>query len=264
MLWGQKLPSGKIAEMRLLRRHKYILIALAVYWPLVFTLTLIPVPDIARRSGMSDKTMHVMAYFALTFLVWCAVSPYHCIQWNRAKAWWVLGALTLYGAVNEYLQGFVGRSACVEDFIANLFGIVFAMGVMSIFHFWPALLIAGLGSVFVVSNLSNLTALYPQYHFNTVFHFIAYAGLTLIWIQHIERYLHLRRNRTAWLLAATALPVAMLGLVWVTAPLYDKTVWVTDAATAVFGIIAAVLTSRLTFAVTQKINPPHENRPEKP
>lgn len=244
---------------RLLRRHKYSLIALAVYWPLVFTLTHIPVPDIARESGMSDKTMHVMAYFALTFLVWCVVSPYQRVQWNRAKAWWVLGSVALYGAVDEFLQGFVGRSADIDDFIANLFGIVFAMGVLSIFHFWSALLIAAVSSVFVISNLSDLTDLYPHYHLNTVFHFTAYAGLCLIWIQHIDRYLHLRENRTIWLVVATALPLTLLGLVSAAAPLFNKTLWWTDAATAIVGIAAAVLTSRLTFALTQKSDLPAGN-----
>lgn len=250
--------------MNLRRRHKYSLIALAAYWPLVFTLTHIPVPDIARKSGMSDKTMHVMAFFALTFLVWCAVSPYRRIEWHRAKTWWVFGALAAYGAMDEYLQSFVGRGACVDDFIANLFGITLAMGVLSIFHFWSALLISAAASIFVISNMSNLTALYPQFHLNTAYHFSAYAALSLIWIQHIDRHLHLSRRRAAWLLVAAALPLAMLGLVAVAAPFFDKTVWWMDIATAVFGIAAAVLISRLTFALTGNISPPLKNGTKKP
>jgi len=238
--------------MTLMRRHKYVLIALGMYWLGIFILTHIPVPDIARKSGMSDKTMHVMAYFALTFLVWCAVSPYERIQWNRGKVWLVMAVIMLYGAADEYIQSLVGRSADVHDFIADLFGMVFALGVLSVFCFWSALLTAAAVSVFVISNLSNLTALYPEYHLNTIFYFIAYAGLSLIWIQHAERYLPLRRNRAVWLLTATALPLALLAMVLATAPLFGKTVWWVDAATAIFGITAAILTSGLTFAFTQK------------
>ena len=240
--------------MKLLRRHKYVLLALAVYWPLVFTLTHIPVPDIARKSGMSDKTMHVTAYFVLTFLVWCAVSPYRRVRWSDKKAWLVVLVVAVYGAIDEYLQGFVGRSADVDDFIANLFGIVFAMGVLSIFQFWPAMLVAAVTLIFVISNLSELTALYPHLHLNTVFHFGGYAGLSLIWMQHIERYMHLRRNRAVWLLTAAALPLAVLAVVLTTAPLFGKTLWPVDAATAVFGVTAAVLTSRLTFALAPQTN----------
>lgn len=250
--------------MKLRRRHKYCLIALAAYWPLVFTLTHIPVPDIARKSGMNDKTMHVMAFFALAFLVWCAVSPYRRVEWHRAKTWCVFGVLAAYGAMDEYLQTFVGRGACVYDFIANLFGITLALGVLSVFHFWSALLITAAASIFVISNMSNLTALYPQFHLNTAYHFSAYAALSLVWIQHIDRYLHLARNRTAWLLTAAALPLAMLGLVTAAAPSFDKTVWRTDIATAVFGIAAAVLISRLTFAMTRKSKPPQQDSPKKP
>lgn len=238
--------------MTLMRRHKYVLIALGVYWLGVFTLTHIPVPDLAGKSGMSDKTMHVMAYFALTFLAWCAVSPYHRIQWNCAKIWIIMAVIMAYGAADEYLQGFVGRSADIHDFVADLFGMVFAVGVLSIFYFWSALLTASVVSVFVISNLSNLTGLYPEYHLNTLFHFIAYTGLSLIWMQHMERYLPLRHNRAAWLLTAAALPLAMLAMVLTTASFFGKIFWGVDAATAVFGIMAAILTSWLTFSFTQK------------
>lgn len=249
---------------KLLRRHKYSLIALALYWPLVFTLTHIPVPDLARKSGMSDKTMHVMAYFALTFLVWCVVSPYRCVQWNRAKVWWVVAAVAFYGAVDEIIQGFVGRSAAIDDYVANLFGIVFALAILSIFEFWSALLVAAASSVFVISNLSDMTSQFPQYHLNTVYHFTAYTGLSLIWIQHIDRYLHLRRNRGAWLAVAAVFPLAMLALVLFTAPMFDKTVWRIDAATAVFSIVATVLVSRLTFAMTRKTASPAKVNPKNP
>ena len=120
---------------KLLRRHKYILLALGVYWPLVFTLTHIRVQDIAGRSGMSDKTMHSTAYFALTFLLWCAVSPYRRVRWNDRKVWLVAAAVAVYGAMDEYLQGFVGRSVEMQDFIANMCGMALAVGVLGVFEF---------------------------------------------------------------------------------------------------------------------------------
>ena len=249
---------------KLLRRHKYVLIALGVYWPLVFTLTHIPVHDIARRSGMSDKTMHATAYFALTFLVWYAVSPYRRIRWNERKPWLVAAAVALYGALDEYLQGFVGRSVEMQDYLANMCGMALAMGVLGVFEFWPALLAASATGVFVVANLSDLTELYPQYHLNTAFHFGAYAGLTLIWIQHLDRYLHLRLNRAVWFAVAAAMPLALLTLTLAAAPLFGKPVWGIDAATAASGIAAAILTSRLAFAVTQKKARRRESVPKNP
>ena len=101
--------------MKLLRRHKTVLLVLGIYWPLIFWLTHIPVPAIARQSGMSDKTMHVLAYFALTFLVWFAVSPYHKARPSKLKPWLVLIGILCYGIIDEYLQGRVGRSMDYVD-----------------------------------------------------------------------------------------------------------------------------------------------------
>lgn len=166
--------------------------------------------------------------------------------------WWVIGAMAVYGAIDEFLQGFVGRSPAVSDYLANLLGIALAMGLLSVFEFWSALLITTMACVFVISNLSNLTLLYPQFHLNTIFHFTAYAGLTLIWIQHLERYLPLRRNRAMWLAVALSLPVAMLAVVSISGPWFGKTIWWTDVVTAAVGIVGAVLSSWLSFFVSLK------------
>jgi len=241
--------------MKLKRRHKYVLIALAVYWPLIFTLTHIPVPDIARQSGMRSTHMHTMAYFVLTLLIWWAVSPYQRVRWNTRKVWAVMAIVAVYGALDEYLQGFVGRTPAVRDFIANLIGMGGAMVLLSVFRFWSALLAASLISVFAISNLSNLPLLYPEYHLNTLFHFSAYAALSLIWVQYIQRHLPdvFRRGGAVWLpVAAVSVPLLMLAGVLATRPLFDKPIWWTDAATAVFGITTAVLISRLTFLLTQR------------
>ena len=232
----------------MLRRHKYILIALAVYWPAVFVLTHIPVPQIAAQSGMSDKTMHVMAYFSLTFLIWCAVSPYNRAHWNAAKPWIVVLCILVYAVIDEVLQMPVGRQAEVSDFLANLFGMALAMSIVSIFRFWSALLAAMATVVFVLSNLSHLTLLYPQFYLNTAFHLIAYTGLTLIWIQHIDQYLKLDRRRAIWPLTAALAPLAMLGASLAFGYWQGKPLWPIDIATAVFGILTAVLVSRVTLA----------------
>ncbi|MHC5191269.1 MAG: VanZ family protein, partial [Planctomycetota bacterium] len=110
--------------MKIPRRHKIVLLALGIYWPVIFWLTHIPVPDVARQSGMSDKTMHVLAFFVLAFLVWFAVCPYQKARWNRLKVWVVLATVIAYAAIDEYLQGFIpGRSADVWDFVADTVGV---------------------------------------------------------------------------------------------------------------------------------------------
>ncbi len=238
--------------MQFLRRHKSVLIALGIYWPVIFWLTHIPVPDIAWQSGMSDKTMHVMAYFVLTFLIWFAVSPYHKVKWNQKKVWGLLAVVIWYGAMDEYLQGRVGRSADVMDFVADFFGMVLALGVLSLMSFWTALLTASAVFVFVVSNMSNLLMLRPEYYLNTVFHFTAYTAFALIWIQHMDQHTNLKTGKAKWLWSSLAVPAALLLLIKGTSPIFDRDVWWVDLATAMFGVSSAILISWLVFRVSRK------------
>ena len=238
--------------MRLLRRHKFVLIALGIYWPVIFWLSHIPVPQIARQSGMSDKTMHLIAYFALTFLAWFAVSPYEKMQWHRKKVWLLLGIIICYAAMDEILQAYVGRSADMLDFAADLFGIFLALGLLSLLSFWSALLTASAAFIFVVSNMSHLLMLYPQYHLNMAFHFTAYTAFALIWIQHIDRYSSLKPVHAVWLVYVLLPPVALLILVKAAAPLFDRSVGWFEVAAAVFGIAAASLISYLTLRLSRK------------
>ncbi|MCI0499271.1 MAG: VanZ family protein [Planctomycetales bacterium] len=224
--------------MQLLRRHKSVLLALGIYWPAIFWLTHIPVPDIARQSGMSDKTMHVLAYFALTFLTWFAVSPYEKIRWNKPKVWIVWVVIVLYAAADEYLQGRVGRSADVVDFASDLFGLAMGLGVLSIFSFWPALLAAAVVFIFAISTLSNVLELYQHYHVSAVFHFTAYAAFALIWIQHQQRA---RSFIAVQRLFPLIIPVSLLLVIKTAAVFFDRTIGWADAAAALAGICLTVL-----------------------
>jgi hypothetical protein len=238
--------------MKLLRRHKSVLIALGIYWPVIFWLTHIPVPELARQSGMSDKTMHVLAYFVLTFLAWFAISPYEKIHWRSKKAWVLFGALVLYGAFDEILQGHVGRSADVADFAADVVGVTAAFVLLSVLSFWPALLAASAVFVFVVTNQSNLLMLYPEYYLNMAFHYTAYTAFTLIWIQHMERYTRVRAAGVAWLLVSMLVPLGLLVMIKGTAPLFGRSIDWFETATAGFGIGSALLISWVTIRLARR------------
>lgn len=237
--------------MQLKRRHKYILLALGIYWPLLFWLTHIPVPQIAAQSGMSDKTMHVLAYLVLVFFVWLAIKPYQKVEWNKPSVWAVLAVVVLYGVADELIQARVGRMAEVADFMADLFGAVVGLSILSVISFWPALLSLSAIFIFVISNLSRLTHLYPEYYFNTVFHFTAYTAFTLIWIQHLYRQ-EVKTYSAGRLAGAVGFPLGLLVLVKVTGTLFfNKAFWWVDVATAVFGMAAAVLISYFTIRASR-------------
>ena len=236
--------------MKLLRRHKAVLLVLGIYWPVIFWLTHIPVPDVARQSGMSDKTMHVLAYFALTFLVWFAVSPYQKAGWGNLKVWIVLATVIGYAAIDEYLQGYVGRSVDVQDFIADVFGIVLGLGMLSVFGFWPAMLLSAAVFIFVISNMSNLLLLYRRYYLNAVFHLTAYTAFTAIWMQYLERHSQPPSGRVLWLMTLMGIPMLLLLGVKVTATFFDRPFAWIDIATGLLGICAAIMIFGAAFRMS--------------
>ena len=140
----------------------------------------------------------------------------------------------------------------VLDFVADLFGLVLALGILSIFGFWSSLLTASAVFVFVVSNLSSLLNLYPQYYLNTAFHLTAYTAFALIWIQHAERYTPVKIGTARWLPYAAAVPLLLLALIKGTSPIFGHTVWWPDVATALFGIASAIAISWAVFKVARK------------
>jgi hypothetical protein len=248
--------------MQILRRHKYVLWSLGIYWPVLFLLTHIPVPQIAGQSGMSDKLMHLLAYMTLMFLVWLAISPYEKVRWNHAKVWMLLAVVVWYGAFDEWTQGYVGRQTDIVDFCYDLGGSLIGLGILAVLSFWPAMLTISTIFIFAISNRSLLLTLYPEWYLDTAFHLTAYTTLTLLWIQHLDRCSEFRRRHRTWPITAMALPLVLLAAVkLVGLYYYHKPIWWVDMATAVFGVTAAVLISYLTFLIAAKKQPPEVNPP---
>ncbi|MCE5185172.1 MAG: VanZ family protein [Planctomycetaceae bacterium] len=239
--------------MKLLRRHKAVLIVLAVYWPVIFALTHIPVPNLARQSGMSDKTMHVLAYFVLAFLAWCAWNPYEKVNWLRWKVWALVAAIACYGMIDELLQRIpaLGRSADVIDFAANMAGALTALILLSLVSFWGALLTVCAIFIFSISNLSHLLSLYPQFHLNTLFSFAAYGGFTLIAIQWLGQMTSIVQRRSAWLFYSLLLSVLLLCIVLAAAPLFHRSPDWIDAATSLAASFLAAMVSFFLFKLTR-------------
>jgi hypothetical protein len=242
--------------MQILRRHKYILWSLGIYWPALFMSTHLPVPQIVNQSGMSDKLMHLLAYMALMVFVWLAISPYEKVRWSRAKVWLLLAVVVWYGAFDEWTQGYVGRETDVVDFCYDLGGSLMGLGILSILSFWPTMLTVSTIFIFIITNRSLLLNLYPDWYLNTAFHLTAYTALTLIWIQHLDRLPGFRRKHWTWPIVAMVLPLGLLAAVKLAGLYYHKPIWWVDAATAVFGIAAATLVSCFIFLITPQKQTP--------
>lgn len=230
--------------MRLSTPHKWTVVVLVIYWLALFIATHLPIHDLGYRAGMSDKTMHLLAYLGLAFFAWVAVSPQGKVHWLRPKVWIILVVIVWYGVIDEFLQGFVGRSADIRDFAANMIGVLMGLGILTFLSFWPAALVVSAIFTFVLSNMASLDGIIEMPFLNIAFHFIAYAGFTLVWIQHLQPRLLWEMPPVRWFVAAVSLPAAMLLLVKLTAPLFHRPVWPVDCVTAASAIMFAAVTSR--------------------
>jgi len=196
--------------MALSQRRKSSIIALLIYWPALFVLAHIPIPDVIYRAGVSDKALHVLAYLVLVFLLWFAVAGEGKVRWNKPQPWLIILVVVWYGVIDELLQGYVGRNCDIVDFSANLVGVAAGLVLLSIVKFWPALLAVTGAAIFILANLArvNPAELLPVTSF--VFYVLAYAVFTIVWVRYIHLFLSLKAPRSRWVLTALALPIALV------------------------------------------------------
>lgn len=231
------------------KRHKYVLMGLAVYWPAIFIATHIPainLPGWVARSGLSDKTLHFTAYLCLVFFVWTAISPFDRVNWKRLKAWLVVGLVAGYAVFDELLQMFVGRHADVMDFAANMAGTLVSLAIFTACYFWAGLLwVTGI-VIFIITNLSRTYIVMSSELINIAFHFCAYAFFALVWVHQSQKYISVEQG-WRWLVWAFTVPVLFLGMVKGVSVYSGEHVWFWDVFTSITGISLSVICSWVTF-----------------
>lgn len=229
--------------MTLTRQQKIAALVLAVYWPALFILGHIPIPDVIQGADVSDKSLHFLAYLILAFLLWSAVSGGQKVSWRRAAPWLVLFVIVVYGILDEWLQGYVaGRSSDVRDFVADMVGTLVCLILCSFLAFWPAGLLVTATVIFSITNVeqANWSDLMPVT--NTVFHLFAYAILTVMWIRCTHLFLAAKAHQTKWLIPALAGPTCFLLIVKLFSVIVGKDIALSDIIIS-FGAIAAVVTA---------------------
>jgi VanZ family protein len=240
--------------MTLSHQQKIAACVLVLYWPVLFILTHIPIPRVVQEADVSDKSLHFLAYLVLTFLIWSIVNGNRRVNWRRATPWLVLFVIIVYGILDEWLQGYVaGRSCDVQDFYMDLAGVLVGLIISSFLTFWPAGLAVMVTFIFGVTNVTrvNLANLLPIT--NDVFHLIAYAILTVLWVQCMHFFTAVKAHKIKWLLLAVAGPTAFLIIVKSLSVITGKGLVLSDIIIS-FGAIAAVVVifySRVLFHRTK-------------
>jgi len=228
--------------MALSRRPKLTIISLLLYWPGVFVLAHIPIPQLVYKAQVSDKSLHFLAYLVLVFLLWFAISPNKKVNWRKAAVWWVLFVVVWYGVVDEMLQSYVGRTCDIMDFFADLAGTLAGLILFSFFTFWPVLLVVMGTTIFTLTNFTraNLADLVPIT--NAMFHLFAYGFFTMLWLQYIHLFLPMKAPKPKWITAALALPIGFLLTVKLFSVIFGKDFVVQDVIISTVGIITVVAT----------------------
>jgi VanZ family protein len=212
---------------------------------MLFVLAHIRMPEIVRQAEVSDKTLHILAYMVLVFLMWGAISPYQKVNWRQATVWWLLLVVVGYGIIDEWLQGYAGRTPDAKDFLADLGGTMISLGLLSFLDFWLAATILSATTLFMLNCLTraDLTTLLPAA--NSLLHFFGYGLLTALWIRYRS---HCRPEKPGrWGQAPWALLVAMgvLAIIKSIAWTQGKRPALVDLLIAATGIAMAMVASSL-------------------
>jgi len=239
--------------MTLSHQQKIAACVLALYWPGLFVLAHIPIPHVIKEADVSDKSLHFLSYLILTFLLWSVVSGNQKVNWRRAAPWLVLFVIVVYGILDELLQTYVaGRSCDIRDFFMDLAGALAGLILSSFLTFWPAGLLVAATFIFGITNVTraNLADLLPVT--NAVFHFFAYAILTVLWIQCTHLFIAAKATKAKWLILAIAGPTGFLIIVELFSVIAGKDVVLSDIIIS-FGAIAAVVTLFFSRALFHKV-----------
>jgi len=115
-------------EGRRWNARRYIGQLAILYWIALFVSTHIPLPELPAAGAGSDKVAHVVAFGGLGLLTafWLALGKRASIVHFLL----LLAVLLVYGALDEWLQQFVGRETDFNDWIADSIGA--AIGVTAI------------------------------------------------------------------------------------------------------------------------------------
>jgi VanZ family protein len=237
------------------RRHKLVLAALLLYWPAIFAATHVPqIPRWAGQIPVSDKILHFIAYLFLSFLLWFAIHPNRKVNWRKPAVWWVLFAVVWYGAIDEWLQMYVGRNADVRDFFADLTGAVTGLLILTFVNFWPASLVITGGSIFAMTNFLRAHPAVEGLRISLLFCACVYAFFTLLWLRYIHHFLPVKAPQGKWLLGALALPTGLMAAVELfcaVAGYKFSVIWPLSSAAATFIAIVPFFTYALFRNKTQ-------------
>jgi VanZ family protein len=121
--------SAAAAVIRDARWRHWYLRSLPAYWIFLFCATHIPRLRLDGPVPETDKWAHLIAFALLAFLFWRFREALPRPVSGRF-VWIAVVWIAFYAAVDEYLQSYVGRTASLLDWAADLAGAGITLGVL--------------------------------------------------------------------------------------------------------------------------------------
>ena len=215
-------------NMNLLTGRKKSLIVLLLYWVALFIFTHIPVaPELLSKIQASDKKLHFIVFFVLSFLFFNSIGSAGRIDWKRKINWLFCVILVVYAAGDEYLQGPVGRNVSFADFLANLAGITAGLIIMSFFEAAVSILIILGLSIPVLTTAAQLRFEGALWFVRPGLYFVLFGLLTYNWTRFFCRTFASGKEKILKFIRILSLPIGVLFLTAVVSAFFKKSfgVW---------------------------------------
>ena len=238
------------------QRHKIIIAITTAYWLVLAAVTHIPIPNWARKTGFSDKTMHYFAYFILACLLWFAVSPNKKANWRQFRPWLMLLIVILYGILDEAVQGLIGRSADLFDFFADIIGALAGFAVVSLLSLPHAMLLIVIISAFALPMLTKSGLIVSGSLADMGISFAAFLFLTAGWILYKRLTLNLKPGKVYFVITSLLLPVAVLAGVKLFCLCRGTDFGPAAIIAAALGIVTATLTASFFYSISSTTRNP--------
>jgi hypothetical protein len=199
--------------------------------------------------GVSDKTMHFVAYMTLALLSWFSISFEKKADWKKLRPWLLSAIILFYGFVDELSQHFTRRSVDPRDFAANALGIVIAMAMVTIIPACHATMILVTVCPFFLPALVK-SQLIPQGSILEVGAYLAgFACVTVAWIKYLSSIVGLNFKRLRYLPIFFAPPAGTVIILIIYAKLSDKPF---DTTAFLSAFISIMLTLFIWFFTAEK------------
>lgn len=222
-------------------------LALALYWPTLFVLAHIPIPQVVQEADLSDKGVHFLMYAILTFLLWSVTEPNTKVNWRRATGWLVLLAILIYALCDEGLQHFVrGRSADPKDLIADMSGAVTTLALLSVFSLWSAGAVVCAVAIYMLPVLArkDLMNLLPV--MTSMFYVGGYACFTLLWTRCSHSLMRRWDKGGQRLIVSLSGPLALLTVTKISTMVKQRPFEAWDIVAAIVGILGGILAAHVS------------------